>query len=66
MSKVLQITENKSIYKSLLLCILMIISATMNAQTDKKFIRKGNREYEKNKYPESEISYKKAVDKNKQ
>ena len=37
-----------------------------NAQTDKKFIRKGNREYEKNKYPESEISYRKAIDKNKQ
>jgi tetratricopeptide (TPR) repeat protein len=38
----------------------------MNAQTDKKYIRKGNREYEKNMFSESEISYKKAVDENKQ
>jgi tetratricopeptide (TPR) repeat protein len=38
----------------------------LNAQTDKKFIRKGNREYDKSKYSESEISYRKAVDNNKQ
>jgi tetratricopeptide (TPR) repeat protein len=44
----------------------MIIPVTLNAQTDKKFIRKGNREYEKSKYQESEISYKKAIDENKQ
>ena len=38
----------------------------MNAQADKKYIRKGNKEYEKNKFAESEISYKKARDENKQ
>lgn len=38
----------------------------MNAQADKKFIRKGNREYEKEKFSESEISYKRAIDVNKQ
>ena len=32
----------------------------------KKFIRQGNREYEKDKFPESEISYRKAIDKNKE
>ena len=37
----------------------------MNAQADKKYIRQGNRSYEKNKFPESEISYRKATDKNK-
>ena len=37
-----------------------------NAQADKKYIRQGNREYEKNKFSESEISYRKAIDKNKQ
>jgi tetratricopeptide (TPR) repeat protein len=47
-------------------CVLMIFSVTLNAQTEKKFIRKGNREYEKDKFSDSEISYKKAVDKNMQ
>jgi len=37
----------------------------LNAQTDKKYIRKGNKEYEKGKYSESEISYRKAEDANK-
>jgi hypothetical protein len=66
MSAVIQIKENKSKLKGLLLCVFIIISATLNAQADKKFIRKGNREYEKNKFSDSEISYKKAVDENKQ
>jgi tetratricopeptide (TPR) repeat protein len=34
-------------------------------QADKKFIRQGNRAYEKDKFPESEINYRKALDKNK-
>jgi Ca-activated chloride channel homolog len=62
----IQILENKSVIKGILLCLLLIISSTMNGQTDKKYIRKGNREYEKNKFSESEISYRKAIDKNKQ
>ena len=49
-----------------LICLFLICSAIINAQVDKKYIRKGNREYEKNKYPDSEISYRKATDKNKQ
>jgi tetratricopeptide (TPR) repeat protein len=44
----------------------MIISATLHGQADKKYIRKGNREYDKNKFSDSEISYKKAVDNNKE
>jgi len=44
----------------------MVVSVTLNAQTDKKYIRKGNREYEKSKFSESEISYRKAIDNNKQ
>jgi Ca-activated chloride channel family protein len=66
MSGVIQIVDNRSVFKSLLLCIFLIFSAILNAQTDKNLIRKGNREYEKSKYSESEISYRKAVDKNKQ
>ena len=34
------------------------------AQDDKKFIRKGNKEYNKEKYQESEVSYRKAIDDN--
>jgi Ca-activated chloride channel family protein len=63
---VIQIVESRSILKGLLFCVFIFASAAMNAQTDKKYIRKGNREYEKDKFSESEISYKKAVDENKQ
>ena len=66
MSSVNQILENRSMLKVILLNLLLILSATLNAQTDKKYIRKGNREYEKNKFSDSEISYRKAIDKNKQ
>jgi tetratricopeptide (TPR) repeat protein len=66
MSGVIQIQMNKLILKCLLISVLLIIFASLNAQTDKKFIRKGNREYDKSKYSDSEISYRKAIDKNKQ
>jgi len=36
------------------------------AQADRKFIRQGNREYEKDKFSESETLYRKALDKNKE
>jgi len=66
MSGVIQIIGNRSILQSILLCVFMIISVNLNGQADKKFIRKGNKEYEKGKYSDSEISYRKAVDNNKQ
>lgn len=37
----------------------------LNGQSEKKHVRKGNREYEKNRYSQSEIMYRKATDKNK-
>jgi tetratricopeptide (TPR) repeat protein len=40
-------------------------SGSLSAQADRKFIRQGNREYEKQKYSESEISFRRAIDKNK-
>ncbi len=46
--------------------LLMTISAASYSQADRKLIREGNREYGKEKYPESEISYRKALDKNKE
>lgn len=62
----IQISGNRSVLKSFILIILLIISIVLNAQTDKKYIRKGNREYEKGKYSDSEISFRKAIDNNKQ
>jgi Ca-activated chloride channel homolog len=66
MLEVIQILINRSKLKSLILFVLLIISANLNAQTDKKYVRKGNREYDKSKYSDSEISYRKAIDQNKQ
>jgi len=60
------IRKNRSMLKSALFCLFLIVSVSSYAQTDKKYLRKGNREYDKNKYSESEISYRKAIDKNKQ
>ena len=52
---------------NIVLCnIFLIISVSLNAQGDKKYIREGNRDYEKSKFSESEISYRKAIDMNKQ
>jgi Ca-activated chloride channel family protein len=50
---------------SLVILVVLMLSESVNAQSDKKFIRQGNREYERNKFSESEISYRKAIDKNK-
>jgi tetratricopeptide (TPR) repeat protein len=47
------------------LFFLICFSGPAWAQADKKFIRQGNRVYEKDKFPESEIYYRKALDKNK-
>jgi tetratricopeptide (TPR) repeat protein len=66
MSRVINISENRSILSGILTGVFLIISVSLSAQNDKKFIRKGNREYDKDKYSESEISYRKAVDNNKQ
>jgi len=48
----------------LLICAFLIFTVAINAQSDKKYIRQGNREYEKNKFSDSEVSYRKAIDKN--
>ena len=66
MSGALKKIQNRFMLKGLLLSVFLIFSAALIAQTDKKYIRKGNREYEKDKFSESEISYRKAIDNNKQ
>ena len=59
-----QIAERRKRICLVILPVLML-SVAVNAQPDKKFIRQGNREFEKNKFSESEISYRKAIDNNK-
>jgi Ca-activated chloride channel family protein len=66
MFRIKYIAENRGIFKIIILLTFLVVSASLNAQTDKKYIRKGNREFEKGKYSDSEISYRKAIDKNKE
>lgn len=51
--------------EGVILLFMLCFTGSLNAQADRKFIRQGNREYEKNKFPESEIAYRRALDKNK-
>jgi Ca-activated chloride channel family protein len=50
----------------LLTFMFLICTVLIHAQSEKKYIREGNREYAKNNFSESEVSYRKAIDKNKQ
>jgi tetratricopeptide (TPR) repeat protein len=61
--------KNKTVSRNhiilLLICILSTFPVVLTGQGEKKFIRQGNREYEKDRFSESEISYRRALDKNK-
>lgn len=48
----------------LLIGFLTLLPLILNAQADKKYIRQGNREYNKDKFQNSEVSYRKAIDDN--
>ncbi len=48
----------------LILIFMLFFTGYSIAQVDRKLIRQGNREYEKTRYSESEIFYRKAIDKN--
>jgi Ca-activated chloride channel family protein len=59
--------NRKARYARMVLASFMLIAALpAYPQGDKKMIRQGNREYEKERFAESEISYRKAIDKNKE
>ena len=47
--------NNSLILKGVLPAVFLVISVALNAQADKKYIRQGNKEYEKNKFADSEI-----------
>jgi tetratricopeptide (TPR) repeat protein len=53
-----------SLKSILLIGLLMLLPVILYAQTDKKYIRQGNREYNKDKFQDSEVSYRKAIDDN--
>jgi Ca-activated chloride channel family protein len=52
--------------RMILTALLLLIPLFAYSQADKKYIRQGNREYEKSKFSESEVSYRRAIDKNKE
>ncbi|NVO09300.1 MAG: tetratricopeptide repeat protein [Bacteroidales bacterium] len=49
---------------ALTLVSIVLTAFLANAQTEKKSIRQGNREFSKNDFTSSEISYRKAIEKN--
>jgi len=49
-----------------LIMLLFLLPSFAWSQADRKYIRQGNREYSKNKYAESDISYRRAIDKNRE
>lgn len=50
--------------KFYIISILLAVSAMANAQTDRKFVRDGNRMYHSQEYAKAEILYRKALSKN--
>ena len=49
-------------FKTILVFVLALVSLSTLAQKERKYIREGNRDFDKSKYEESEISYRKAAD----
>ena len=47
-----------------ILIILLTLAAAASAQTDRQFIREGNRQYRSKQYEKAEVSYRKALSKN--
>jgi Ca-activated chloride channel homolog len=57
-------TKSKALLNILFSCVLLFFANTLKAQDDKKYIRQGNKEFDKNNYPQSEVSYRKAIGQN--
>ena len=47
----------------MLFIFLFVCPVSLQAQPDRKYIREGNRDYKKEKYGESEVAYRKALEK---
>jgi Ca-activated chloride channel family protein len=50
---------------SILIILILVFPVLLVAQTEKKYIRQGNREFDKTKFQESEVSYRRAIGDNK-
>lgn len=57
--------RNMKWIKFISIYILVLVAVNAFAQQERKFIRKGNKLYEKENYQESEIQYRRAIDKDK-
>lgn len=45
--------------------LLLLLAMSASAQTDRQYIRQGNRQYRAGDFPNAEVSYRKALEKNK-
>lgn len=51
--------------KSLVLLLLMMSAMSVSAQTDRHYVREGNKQYRKGNIAEAEVEYRKSLEKNK-
>ena len=54
----------RHIIRNCLAAAAFLLPLALNAQVERKYIRQGNREYNKEKYEESEVSYRRAEEEN--
>ena len=57
--------KNLSLFKRKVAAVLLLLVAmSVSAQTDRQYIRQGNKQFNAGDYPNAEVSYRKAVEKN--
>ena len=58
--------KNLSLFgkKKVAVVLLMLVAMSVSAQTDRQYIRQGNKQFNAGDYPNAEVSYRKAVEKN--
>ena len=58
--------KNLSLFgkKKVLTVVLVLIAMSVSAQTDRQYIRQGNKQFRSGDYPYAEVSYRKAIEKN--
>ena len=50
--------------KKMISVVLLLMTMTAVAQTDRQYIRQGNKQFHRGDYPGAEVSYRKAIEKN--
>ena len=58
--------QNLSLFskKKVVTLMLLLVAMSISAQTDRQYIRQGNKQFNAGDYPNAEVSYRKAVEKN--